>query len=204
MSLDDWYFVFVSVCLVLILTACIPVIMAFTPSREEPFFALAILGEEGMAEHYYPGDDPNIIVGQLVRWNIFIYNHMGEAQYVAVQVKLLNSTMSAPNSTTCTPSPAPVVFEARRIALDNETLLLPFSWSITEVEQEGNFLNVNSISVNDETVDIHAVAGYGCDYRLVLELWVYDKDLGDFQFGWGYRDERSCTWNQVWFNVISS
>jgi hypothetical protein len=47
MSLDDSHLVFVSVCLVLINIACIPVVMALTPCRKESFFALAVLGEEG-------------------------------------------------------------------------------------------------------------------------------------------------------------
>lgn len=204
MSLDDWHLIFVSVCFAVVLLACAPLVMAYMPSRDEPFFALAVLGEEGMAEHYYPDDDPSIGVGQAVRWAVYVYNHMGETQYVAVRVKLLNSTMLAPNSKSCTPSPAPVVYEFRRVLLDNETLLVPFSWSILDVELVGDSLDVRSISVNGDSIVTHAVALYGFDYRLVLELWVYDKGLGDFRFGWGYGDEVRCAWNQIWFNVLSS
>ena len=137
MSLEDWHLVFVSVCMVLVLAACTPVVMAYLPRRGEPFMALAVLGEEGMAEKYYPGDDPDIELGEEVRWTLYLYNHMGEARYVAVRVKLLNSTMLAPNSTSCSPSPAPVVYDVRRVLLDNETGFYPFSWSVEEIEVVG-------------------------------------------------------------------
>ena len=203
MSLDDWHLVFVSVCLVLVLAVCVPLVVALMPSREEPFLALAVLGEDGMAEHYYPGDDPQIEVGEEFHWTIYLYNHMGEVQYVAVMVKLLNSTMLAPNSTTFTPSPAPVVYEVRRVLLNNETLMFPFSWTVLNVEQIGDFLDVRSLSVNGEAIDTYSVALHGLNYRVVLELWVYDEDLGDFRFGWVYGDEMRCAWNQIWFNLIA-
>ena len=204
MSLDDWHLVFVSVCLVLVLAACAPVAVALLPSREEPFFALAILGEEGMAELYYPGDDPRIEVGEEVRWTIYLYNHMGGAQYAAVRVKLLNSTVLAPNSTSCNPSPAPVVYEIRRVLLDNETWLYPFSWTIKDVEPVSDFLEITQLSINGASVGTRAIAEGGFNYRFIIELWVFDEDFHDFRFSWRYRDELHCAWNQVWFNATSS
>jgi hypothetical protein len=203
LDLDDWHLVFVSVCLVLILVACIPVVMAFLPSREEPFLVLALLGEEGMAEHYYPDDDPWIEVGEEVHWTVYLYNHMGETKYVAVRVKLLNSTILAPNSTLCVPSPAPMVYEVRQVIMHNQTWLFPFSWSILKLERVGDFLDIRSFSANGDSIDMHAVALYGYNYRIVLELWVYDEGLKDFRFGWRYGDELRCAWNQVWFNATT-
>jgi len=200
MSLDDWHLVFVSVCLVLLLAACTPVVMAYLPRRGEPFMALAVLGEEGMAEKYYPGDDPEIEVGEEVRWTLYLYNHMGEARYVAVRVKLLNSTMLAPNSTSCSPSPASVVYDVRRVLLDNETGLYPFSWSVEEIEVVGDFGQIGLLSVNGDLVRTSVFAEDGYNFRIILELWVYDEVLNEFQFGWGYGDELRCAWNQIWFN----
>ena len=70
MNLDDWHLVFVSACLVVVLVVCAPVALAYLPRRGEPFMALALLGEEGMAEHYYPDDDPSIEVGEEVSWTV--------------------------------------------------------------------------------------------------------------------------------------
>ena len=204
MSLDDWYLVFVSVCLVLVLAVCSPLVMAYLPRRGEPFFALAVLGEEGMAEHYYPGDDPLIEVGEEVRWTLYLYNHVGEAQYVAVRVKLLNSTMLAPNSTSCSPSPVPVVYEVRRVMMDNETWLYPFSWSIEDVEPVGDFLEIKQLSMNGGSIGTRAVSEGGSNFRFIIELWVHDEDFEDFRFDWRYGDELRCAWNQVWFNATSA
>ena len=154
-----------------------------------------------MAEHYYPGDDPLIEVGEEVGWTLYLYNRMGEAQYVAVRVKLLNSTMSAPNSTSAIPSSAPVVYEVRRVLLNNETWLFPFFWAVLNVEQVGDFLEVRSLYLNGEVTDTHTFAMQGLDFRVIIELWVYDKDLGNFRFGWVNGDDVRYAWNQIWFNV---
>jgi hypothetical protein len=201
MSLDDWRLVFVSALLILALCVFGPFTMAYFPRSEERFFALAVLGEEGMAEKYYPGDDPNIGVGETVNWTLYIYNHMGEAQYVAVRVKLLNSTIPPPNSTACVPSPAPMVYEIRDVLLHNETRLHPFSWSIEEAGRSGDFVGVSLLSVNGDLVKADAFSEDGFNFRFVFELWVFDEKSDDFRFGWRCSDESLCTWNQIWFNA---
>jgi hypothetical protein len=187
----------------LVLAACSPVVAAYLPRREEPFFALAVLGENGMAEHYYPGDDPNLKVGDAVRWTVYVYNHMGSAQYVSIRFKLLNSTMSAPNSTSCLPGSGPVFYEIRRVLTDNETLLQPFNWSIVDVGQIGDYVVIDGLSVNGNFIKITSIAKSGSNFRIVIELWVLDHASNDFVFGWNYGDEMRCAWNQVWFNVTS-
>ncbi len=202
MSLDDWHLVFVSICLALVLTACAPVVIALLPNGDEPFFALAVLGEEGMAEHYFPGDDPRIDLAEEIHWTIYIYNHMGESKYVGVKIKLQNSTTPAPNSTSCSPSPAPILYEIRRVLKNNETWLCPFSWSIEEAEFSGDFIELSMLTINNEVIEAHAIGLEASNFRLVLELWVYDEDFGDFRFDWRCRDELQCVWNQILFNVM--
>jgi len=201
MSLEDWHLVFVYVCIILIFAACAPVIMTLVPSKEEPFMALAVLGEEGMAESYYPDDDLKIEVGEEVHWTLYLNNHMGEAQYVSLRVKLLSSTMSAPNSTTCSQSHAPVVYEVRRVLLDNETWLYPFSWSIKDIESAVDFRQIELFSVNDNLIQTSVFAEDGYNFRIIIELWVYDESLNEFQFGWSCGDKLRCSWNQIWFNA---
>jgi len=204
MSLNDWHRVFVFVCIMLVLLACAPMVTALLPNREEPYFALALLGKEGRAEHYYPGDNNSIGVGDIVNWTIYLYNHIEETRYVAIRVKLLNSSMLAPNSSLCNPTVAPVVYEVRQVIMNNQTLLLAFYWSIIKVEQIDDFLDVQFVSVNGDSIYTHVVAPYGFNYRVVFELWVYDEAVGDFRFGWGNDDEARCVWNQIWFNVTLS
>ena len=201
MSLDDWHLVFVSVCLILVLGACAPVAIAYLPRKGEPFFALAVLGENGMAEHYYPGDDPNLKVGDAVRWTVYLYNHMGSAQYVSIRFELLNSTMSAPNSTSCLPGSGPVFYEVRRVLTDNETLLQPLGWSIVDVRRVGDSVMIEGLSVNGDSIKTDSIARNGSNFRIILELWVYDHVSKDFVFSWNYGDEMRCAWNQIWFNA---
>ena len=203
MNLDEWRYVFVTIYIVLILGSCLPIVMAILPIRDEKFFSFSVLGQDGLAYNYYPGDDPNIELEEEVNWFIHLYNHMGDLQYVAVRVKLLNSTMSAPDSNICNPSPAPMIYEVRRVLFNNETWIFPFSWSVINVEWVGNFLNVSSFSINDNVIDTHIVSINGYNYRVVLELWIFNETLGDFQYVWGQNDEFRCAWIQVWFNVTS-
>jgi len=204
MSLDDWHLVFVSICLILVLAVSTPIVMAYLPRRGEPFMALAVLGEEGMTEHYYPSDDPYIEVGEEVHWTLYLYNHMGEAQYVAVRVKLLNSTMLAPNSTSCSPSLAPVVYEVRRILLDNETWLYPLDWSLLKVSGDVELMTIDGLMMNGAVFQTDVEAFHGYNFRVVLELWVFEEASEGFIFGWRSDEEFRCAWNQIWFNVTSA
>ena len=203
MSLDDWRIIFISICNVLIISACVPLIIASLPNKNEPFFALAVLGEEGIADNYYPEDNLNIEIGDEVSWTIYLYNHMGETKYVAVRIKLINSTMMTPNSTLYKPSSAPINYEIRRILLNNETWLCPFSWSIQKIEFSEGYYVIKQLIVNDRTIETYVNVRDGSNIRFILELWLYEKDLEDFQFRWRYDDEMGCVWNQVWFNITS-
>jgi len=204
MSLDDWHLTFILICTVLIVAAFIPVVSAFLPRNEEPFFALAVLGENGMAEHYYPDENSTIKVGTEVHWFIYIYNHMGKSQYVSIRVKILNSTIMTPNSTSCTPSEAPTTHEIRRILLENQTWSYPFNWILQNVTKFDNSTTINSLLINGERLQSNIRARNGYNFRLVFELWVYDPSSDDLVFGWKSGQEPSCAWNQIWFNVTST
>ncbi|MFX0210620.1 MAG: hypothetical protein ACFFDT_31865, partial [Candidatus Hodarchaeota archaeon] len=148
-----------------------------------------------------PGDNEDIGIGELVQWNVYLDNQMGEVQYVAVRMKILNSSMPSPNSTSCIPSTSPVVYEERRTLLVDEAWLFPLNWTINSIEQDDDFIVIEGISVNNRDISVHAVSNNGINYRFIFELWVYDDELGGFRFGWDSRDESHCAWTQVWFNV---
>ena len=204
MNLDDYRTLFVAVSLVLILISTVPVISMVIPRNAEPFFAMGVLGENMMAAQYYPDDNPNIQVGSLVRWHLGVYNHMGSVQYVAVRVKLLNSTLPSSNSSSCVPSDVPAFFEFRHVLVKNETWWFPFYWSISEVMPQGDSLVITQLVVNNMTLGLNAQAFSGYNFRVVFELWVYDEVLQGFDFAWKSGGEDRCVWNQIWFNVTLS
>ncbi len=174
------------------------------PPPSEQFYAMYILGSNGLAEHYYPNDNPDLVTGQPVNWTIGVYNHMGSLQYVVVQVKLLNSTLPSPDELTGTPSSVAPLFEFTRILIDNETWSIPFVWSVLGVSQTSEQLLITGLSINHVTLSgdlVKAVSGK--NYRFVFELWFYDKPTNDLVFSWQAQNAQHSVWTQIWFNVTS-
>jgi hypothetical protein len=201
MSLDDWHLVFVSVVFSLVLIASAPVAMTYFPRKIQPFSTIAVLGEEGKIGQYFPEDNPAIEIGDRINWTLYLYNHMGKTQYFVVKIKLLNSTMQAPNSTLRVPSPAPVVFEVHRFLLHDETSLCIFDWSLLNITKIRSSTRVDSMIINDKIIHTNVQAVNGNNFRLVLELWVYDVSTEKVDFGYKSSEESYGSWNQIWFNT---
>ena len=76
------------------------------------------------------------------------------------------------------------------------------SGSIEEAEFSGDFIELSMLTINNKVIEVNAIAFEASDFRLVLELWVYDEEFGDFRFDWRLRDELQCVWNQISFSVM--
>jgi hypothetical protein len=186
---------------VLCLILVVAVISAFWPRYEERFFELGLLGKDKMAEGYYPNDNSTLGLSSQVSWYIYIHNHMGYVENVSVRVKLLNSTMEAPNDTEHEPSPfAPFVEFPLSLSVD-DTLFVPFSWSISEaVSQKGSII-LKHLIVNGQTVEVNVSAFGDYVFRMVFELWVYDQPSHEYRFGWVSGEEFSSASLNMWFRV---
>jgi hypothetical protein len=126
---------------------------------------------------------------------------MGSVQYVIIRFKLGNESIAPPNETSTTPSPAPVIMQYSRVLLDNETWEFPFQWSIIKVNQVQNATSL-TLDVNGTAVDMPTPTSQGGrNFRIIIELWVYNPDMEAFEFGWVTGTERHAAWLQVWFNV---
>ena len=172
-----------------------------TPRPKERFFQLYILGENKMAERYYPNDDPNISSNKTVQWYLGVTNFMGSVEYIIIKAKLGNQTLQPPNETSTTPANLPTLIEFKRILLDNETWETPFAWKIVNVDMKGGtaFLTLN---VNDKTVTVREVgAKDGHNFRIIFELWTLDKEAKNHIFGWKTQGQRRAAWLQIWFNA---
>jgi len=175
------------------------------PPRSEQFFAMWILGSEGLAEKYYPEDDPNLKVGQEVSWTLGVYNHMGSLQYVVVRAKLLNSTIAGPDELTGRPSPVSPIFEFTRVLADNETWLMPFKWRIENLRSEDGGITLTGLWINQEYFSGElATASSGSNYRFVFELWFHDETSDALAFTWVSGDSKHSVWTQMWFNATGT
>jgi hypothetical protein len=175
------------------------------PRPREQFFQIYVLGENRKAERYYPNNNPNIAVGQQVRWHVGATNFMGSVQYIVIKAKLGNSTISAPDDKNHLPSPAPALLEFRRVLLDNETWEFPLTWTMKEIKMVSGGVELALLDMNGARIKDRGVSALrGQNFRVILELWTLDSDSGSLMFGWRAGSERRVAWLQVWFNATSS
>lgn len=186
--------------LISVLILSVAVISAFWPRYEERFFELGLLGKDQKAEAYYPDNNSTLQLDSSVLWHIYLHNHMGSPQNVSVRVKLLNSTMQAPDDREHEPSPFSYFMEIPVSLSIDETLLIPFSWSVVEAtSQEGN-VTINRLRVDNQTFNMSVLSSNR--FRMVFELWVYDKSSQQYRFGWDSGKEFYSASLYMWFSLI--
>lgn len=177
--------------------------LATTPRSSEEFFQVYVLGEDHRLEHYYPNDNSTISSYTMVHWYVGVTNSMASAQYATLEFKLGNTSIPAPNENTTTPSPAPVLVQYDRVLLQNETWEFPFTWEIVGENRTGNAVSLE-LDVNGTVIPmVNPETQNGRNYRMILELWVYDPATNSVQFGWTTNSQRRAAWLQVWFNATA-
>lgn len=201
MNLKEYKGFFIICVLVLFLILAVYVISSFWPRYEERFFELGLLGRNKKAEDYYPGNSSTLEVGSNVTWYIDIRNHMGSSQNVSVRVKLLNSTMQTPDDREHEPSPHQYFIELPLSLSVDETLLVPFSWSILEADSRNDSITIKRLMVINQTVEVDLSALSDDRFRMIFELWVYDQSSGEYIFGWDSGKEFYSVSLYIWFNL---
>lgn len=176
------------------------VVSLYWPKYEEYFFELAVLGKDGKAEEYYPDDNSTISVGTPISWQIYVHNHMGREQDISIRAKLLNSTMEAPDDRGHVPSAEPTFLEIPVSLSIDETVLIPFSWSVRDAEYQNSTV-IHGLIVNGELVEVDVGSFSDDRFRVVFELWVHDQESGEFVFGWYSKGEFYSASIYVWFNL---
>jgi hypothetical protein len=175
-----------------------------TSVESDQYLSLATLGSDGLAEHYYPGTNPIVNPGEPLHWVIQVYNHMGSIELVSVRFKISNSTIPSPSDINSTPSPSPILVQFNKLLNTNETWSFDLPWQILTANSSQNYVVIHSIIVNGTLVSgLSAEALQGYNFRVILELWVFDPALNQYAFSWNSAGQTSTTWNQIWFNVTS-
>ena len=178
------------------------VYVATTPRPQEQFFQLYVLGANRIAEDYYPNGDPDIRMGETVRWYVGVTNSMRKLQLAEVRVKLGNQTIMPPNDNQTQPSPAPLITEFRRFIQNNETWEIPFAWRILNATAVEGSTRILELRINDETYRLlGSSARDGYSFRFIFELWTWQVESSGFQYGWWAGAERRVAWLQIWFNM---
>jgi hypothetical protein len=174
---------------------------ASQPRSSEKFLSLTTLGSEGMVGLYYPNDNATMNVGDRAQWFLNVYNRMGEAELVAVRIKLLNATDVIPDDMNYLPSPVAHIYEAKKLLKSNETWVLPLSWGTNEVERRGGYYTLKGMKIGDAEVNGLEAKSKDGTFRIVSELWVYDPERKQFVYDWDSGADKRGVWNQIWFNV---
>ncbi|MCJ7633316.1 hypothetical protein MUP77_13130 [Candidatus Bathyarchaeota archaeon] len=176
---------------------------ALYPKFEEQFIAMGVLGEYGTTDQYFPGNISRISVGASIRWQLYVYNHMSETKEVSIRVKLLNSTLTGPNDENGTPSPVEFFMEIPLVLASNETQILPFYFRITQVALVGDSVRITEIEVAERIFSVNVPARIGTSFRIVFELWSYEKESGSYIYSWKSAKGVYHVWNQIWFNMTT-
>ena len=196
--------ILIAVFIVLIIIAEMAAYEATTPRPQERFFQLYVLGSNRLAADYYPQNNPDLHVASLVSWYVGVANSMGNVQLVEIRLKLGNETTIPPNDTTDTPASAPELVAFDRALMDNETWEFPFVWSITNATSTAGATHILTIQINNETYNVsNWSATNGYNFRLILELWVWQTNSNTLAFGWNSNGEHRTAWLQLWFNMTT-
>jgi hypothetical protein len=185
-----------------LITLLILVIALFSilwPRNEMRFFELGLLDKNKNAEAYFALANSTLEIGSQVNWFVFVHNHMGDAEKVSVRIKLLNSTMAQPINSKNMPSPFNFFEELYSSLSNDESVLLPFSWGISNAVSANGETTVRQLIVNNRILDID-VSSNG-HFIIVFELWVYSQTAQNYLFGWRFGNSLSSASVTMGFNI---
>lgn len=201
MNLRELRLFFLASYLVVIGIIIYPLVLPSLNVEKTGFISLAVLGENGTTEAYFPGDSSSIAPRQQVNWTLRVVNNLGKSTYVTIKVKLSDSDIPGPNSILCSPSNAPELYNFKKIILDTEGINLPLNWGIIKTRISPHDITIESVLINGEEITSN-ITLTGQDVKIIFEIWIYKQDTAEFQFSHNNGLETICVWNQIYFNLI--
>jgi len=192
---------FVAILLV-IFFSLLPVFNTLRENHEK-FMSISLLNEELLAKEFFPNNASTTSINETLRWFIYFYNGMGEDIQVLIKVKIRNFTIDPPDDRNKTPSSGKKLLDLNFSAKKNETLIMPFSWSVTNASFQNNLVLISKMKINDKTVDLNLTSDSGF-FCIVFEVWLYDETADTFVFQWNSGKELECIWVQKWFELVPS
>lgn len=193
--------VLVTISLVIFLIMAIMLISSFWPKYEQQFVEMGLLGKDKLADDYFSNDNSTVLIHSQVDWYIFFHNHMEGSKNVLLKVKLLNSSMVVSNDQKYEPSPFGSFTELELFLDENETLLVPFFWSIEEASSQNNLFSLKYLMVNDKIVEVDVSTFSDSFFQMVFELWIYDASSQEYKFEWSSGNFYSSVSLHIGFRV---
>ena len=174
----------------------------YNPQPMARQLSLSILSANLTTDDYFSNDNSTIYLANPSRWYAFVHNGVGSPEYVALRIKLLNSSQAIPNDISVGPSPGSTVYEIKQMIENNSTLVVPLEWSITDVARPGSNTIIERLNINDNDIEnLHVASPLGKNFRFILELWKYDPNTEDFTYVWSDGQNKRGVWSQIWFNL---
>ncbi len=174
--------------------------LSVNPPAYEQFASVSVLDANLGTISYFPGNTSKVQLGQVITWEIQLYNHVGSTQLFLVDVKLSNETIPGPVASTNQPSAGTVVFQATKATLNNETWIFPLQWSVANFTRAG-LATITNMQVNNQTSSVNVSAISGRNFRMVVELWTYDVQNHNFLFSFRSGGTVESVWGQLWFDA---
>ena len=130
---------------------------------------------------------------------VYIKNNPSKTMYVLLRVKLAGGNTELPDSISCEPCPSPPIYEVSHVLGENSTIILPFTWRITDANKDTYNYVLNKMEINGDEITINTSSPVGQDMKMVFELWLLDTTNNEFSFKWVSRGESQCVWNYLRF-----
>ncbi len=177
-------------------------VVLYNPQPVARQLSLSILSANLTTDDYFSSDNSTIDAGNPSRWYASVHNGVGSPEYVALRIKLLNSSQPIPDDISVSPSPGSTVYEIKQMIENNSTLVVPLEWSITDVRKVANNTIIERLNINNNDIEnLHVASPYGMNFRFILELWKYDPNMKDFTYIWSDGQNKRGVWSQIWFNL---
>ena len=176
---------------------------ASQPQSYDKFLSIDLLGNNMTVGHYFPHDETTIQLGQQTTWFASVHNNMFQAKYLSVRMKILDSIEGGSSGDgVLDPHAGSQIWDTQFMLTHNSTRIIPITWSISQARHVGNYVEISGINVNGNvTANMSSKALYGKDFRMALELWVYDESQGKFVFNESTNLDASSSWDQIWFSI---
>jgi hypothetical protein len=169
---------------------------------QEQFITLSTSGSDMTTRTIYPSSNSFVGEGDALDWNVQLYNHMGQTEFVAVRVKVLNATQFGPDEVRHLPSPVNHIYEERMVLGNNATMTLPLHITMADIERASGDSAIRSLVINGQTIDKLDISNDNSNgFRFIIELWRYDVKFENFVYSWPSGTESESTWNQIRIQV---